>query len=201
MLRRGIEADLLTINLTPCVPRRQAADRARLGPQIITPRLMKDEVSVGEPSALRNSADFRGAEVTVTSPPIRSDVRTDGPAVRAHHPWPERRDRKITRQVINVHDPLVPALVALDVERAHAVRPHVREVHRLDRIVEAGAGHHHHTAFRARIMAGLSGFLTLIQSREGPERYGAESASTQCLPSPCGRRGRTARRHLRWCAP
>jgi hypothetical protein len=31
-------------------------------------------------------------------------------------------------------------------------------------------GRHHHRASRARCIAGLSGFLTLIQSREGPER-------------------------------
>jgi hypothetical protein len=37
---------------------------------------------------------------------------------------------------IDVHDPLVPALMALDRERPHAVVPHVREVHRLDRIIE-----------------------------------------------------------------
>jgi hypothetical protein len=28
----------------------------------------------------------------------------------------------------------------------------------------------HHSASRARIIAGLSGFLTLIQSRDGPDR-------------------------------
>jgi hypothetical protein len=33
----------------------------------------------------------------------------------------------------------------------------------------------HHSAFRARIIAGLSGFFTLSQSRDGPERYGALS--------------------------
>jgi hypothetical protein len=34
---------------------------------------------------------------------------------------------------------------------------------------------HHHSASRARIIAGLSGFFTLIQSRDGRDRYGAES--------------------------
>jgi hypothetical protein len=29
---------------------------------------------------------------------------------------------------------------------------------------------HHHSASRALIIAGLSGFFTLIQSREGPDR-------------------------------
>jgi hypothetical protein len=43
--------------------------------------------------------------------------------------------------VIGVDDHLVPALMALDRERPHAVLAHVGEVHRLDRIVEAGAGH------------------------------------------------------------
>jgi hypothetical protein len=33
----------------------------------------------------------------------------------------------------------------------------------------------HHSASRAWIIAGLSGFFTLIQSRDGPDRYGAES--------------------------
>jgi hypothetical protein len=28
----------------------------------------------------------------------------------------------------------------------------------------------HHSASRARIIAGLSGFFTLIQSRDGPDR-------------------------------
>jgi N-acylneuraminate cytidylyltransferase len=43
----------------------------------------------------------------------------------------------------------------------------------------------HHPASRARIIAGLSGFLTLIQSRDGPDRQGAESrfdTSSRLLP-------------------
>jgi hypothetical protein len=39
----------------------------------------------------------------------------------------------------------------------------------LDRIVEARAGPCHHTPARALRIAGLSGFFTFIQSREGPE--------------------------------
>jgi uncharacterized alpha-E superfamily protein len=39
---------------------------------------------------------------------------------------------------------------------------------------EQSAGHHdrqlHHVPARARRIAGLSGFLTLIQSRDGPDR-------------------------------
>ena len=44
--------------------------------------------------------------------------------------------------MVNVEDHLVQALVALDVERAHAVLPHVIETHLLNRIIEARAGHH-----------------------------------------------------------
>jgi hypothetical protein len=34
----------------------------------------------------------------------------------------------------------------------------------------------HHSASRARIIAGLSGFLTLIQSRDGPDLKGDDMA-------------------------
>jgi hypothetical protein len=37
---------------------------------------------------------------------------------------------------------------------------------------------------RARIIAGLSGFLTLIQSRDGPDRYGALSRLDTILSRP-----------------
>jgi hypothetical protein len=52
-------------------------------------------------------------------------------------PW----HRHVPRQVVDVQHHVMPALLALDVERPHAVGPHVREVHRLDWIVEAGTGH------------------------------------------------------------
>ena len=45
------------------------------------------------------------------------------------------------RQVVDVQNHLMPTLIALDVERAHAVGPHVLQRHRLDRIIEAGTGH------------------------------------------------------------
>ena len=44
--------------------------------------------------------------------------------------------------MIRVDDHPVPALMALDRERAHAVLPHVGEVHRLYRIVEPRTGCH-----------------------------------------------------------
>jgi hypothetical protein len=43
--------------------------------------------------------------------------------------------------MVDVQDCLVPALPALHIERAHAVGPHVGEVHRLDRITRPGASH------------------------------------------------------------
>jgi len=67
---------------------------------------------------------------------------------------------------VDIHDHLVPALVALDRERPHAILAHVLQRHWLDWIVEART----HRPSRARCIAGLSGFLTLIRSRKGPER-------------------------------
>jgi hypothetical protein len=65
-----------------------------------------------------------------------------------------------------------PSVVALVGEGVSTgVAEHVREGFPgklIDRI-------RHHRPSRARIIAGLSGFLTLIQSRDGPERYGAFS--------------------------
>jgi hypothetical protein len=73
-------------------------------------------------------------------------------------------------EVVDVQDYAVKALEALDVERTNAVLPHVREVHRLDLVLEPLGHGLHHSASRARIMAGLFGFFTLIQSRDRPDR-------------------------------
>jgi hypothetical protein len=47
----------------------------------------------------------------------------------------------MARQVVDIEDNL-QTLVAVDRQRAHPVRPHVGEVHRLIRIMEAAAGNH-----------------------------------------------------------
>jgi hypothetical protein len=63
------------------------------------------------------------------------------PAFRANHPRPERWHGEFAREMVDIHDHLVPALVALDRKRPNVVLPHVGEVHWLDRIVEADGGH------------------------------------------------------------
>jgi hypothetical protein len=79
----------------------------------------------------------------------------------------------------------MPASVAHYIERADPVLPHVGEVHRLDLVLEPrGAPLRHHSASRARIIAGLSGFFTLSQSRDGPDRYGADSRFDTMPSSP-----------------
>jgi hypothetical protein len=49
--------------------------------------------------------------------PVRPDVSTDRSALRAHHAWTERWHAEIAREMIDIHDHLVPALVALERER------------------------------------------------------------------------------------
>jgi hypothetical protein len=73
--------------------------------------------------------------------PVWPDVRTDRSAFRADHARTERGYGEIAREMIDIHDHLVAALVALDRERPHAVLAHVGEVHWLDRSGEAGGGH------------------------------------------------------------
>ena len=84
---------------------------------------------------------LHGLAVTdVRAPANWPRVGTDCPALGAHHPWPERRHREVIREMVDVHDRCVPALIAVDPQRSHAVLAHVREVHRLDHIGEAGGG-------------------------------------------------------------
>jgi hypothetical protein len=82
-------------------------------------------------------------ETAPRSPPTSCQF---GPALRAHHARTERRHGQITRQVVDVDDHPMPALAALDVERPHAVRAHVRQVHGLDGFV--GTGHNRGSGFR-----------------------------------------------------
>jgi hypothetical protein len=63
--------------------------------------------------------------------------------------------------MVDIQDPFMPALMALHPERPHAVVTHIFQRHRLDWIIEARDRHHHRPS-RARTIAGLSGFLTLI---------------------------------------
>jgi hypothetical protein len=42
--------------------------------------------------------------------------------------------------MVDVHHDLVAALMTLDCERPHAIGAHILQRHRLDRIIEAGAG-------------------------------------------------------------
>jgi hypothetical protein len=60
---------------------------------------------------------------------------------------------------------LMPASIDMGFPRLHrvAIQPRAFLVKVIDRI-------RHHRPSRARTTAGLSGFLTLIQSREGPDR-------------------------------
>jgi hypothetical protein len=74
--------------------------------------------------------------------PVRPRIGSDSSAFRADYVGPERRHREITGQMVDIEDHLVEApaaQAALDVERAHAVLAHVRKVHRLNRVIEAGA--------------------------------------------------------------
>jgi hypothetical protein len=101
--------------------------------------------------------------------------------------------------VIDVQHDLVQALMPLNRERADPVSPRLRQMLGITRHRRIGMAHagqvgstignsirlvmgspfatrdprlqaYHHMASRARIIAGLSGFLTLIQSRDGPDR-------------------------------
>jgi hypothetical protein len=60
--------------------------------------------------------------------PIRPDIGTEHPAISAHHAAPDRWNDHT-----DVHDPLVLATHGIG-SRAHSIRPHVREVHWLDRV-------------------------------------------------------------------
>jgi hypothetical protein len=56
-----------------------------------------------------------------------------------HHARLERLYCEVAWQMVDVHDRPVAALPPLHIERANAVLAHVGEVHRLDRIIGAGA--------------------------------------------------------------
>jgi hypothetical protein len=79
-----------------------------------------------------------------------------------------RGPNSVSGILIDVEDHLVPAAVAHDVERPHAVLAHVREVHRLDFVLEP-VGHGFTTPLPAPgIIVGLSGFLIFSQSVDRP---------------------------------
>jgi hypothetical protein len=71
-------------------------------------------------------------------PPVRPDIRADGPAFGADYPRSEQRNLHIPGPMIDVDDGLVPALVAfvalvaLDRKRPHAILAHIGKRHRLD---------------------------------------------------------------------
>src|SRR5215470_15571480 len=70
--------------------------------------------------------------------PIRARIGADHAAAGAYHARAERRHRDRFRVVVDVENHRARAGAAIDQERAHAVRPHVAERHRRDRII---AGH------------------------------------------------------------
>jgi hypothetical protein len=73
--------------------------------------------------------------------PIRPHVGANRPALGANHLRPERRDREIAGQMVDVDDHAMAALMALHVERSHAVGAHVGEVHGLDGAIGSFNGH------------------------------------------------------------
>jgi hypothetical protein len=101
--------------------------------------------------------------------PVRSHVGADHAAFRADHARPELAHQEIARVPVDLEAHLVAAAKAHDQKRAHAVLAHVGEVHWLDFVLGRQGAIGHHSASRARIIAGLSGFFTLIQSRDGPD--------------------------------
>jgi hypothetical protein len=79
--------------------------------------------------------------ITAAAPTIRPDVGTDHPAFRADHARSELPHQEITRVLVDVEDHLVPAALAHDVERTHAVLAHVRQVHGFELVFEEPAVH------------------------------------------------------------
>jgi hypothetical protein len=70
-------------------------------------------------------------------PRVRPDFGTNGAALRANHPRPERWHAHLPRPLIRVGDRLGVAGEARHGKRPHAVGPHVAQRHRFDGFVEA----------------------------------------------------------------
>jgi hypothetical protein len=119
---------------------------------------------------------LRGGELRLIGPavglplfPVRSDVRADHAAFRADHARSELADQEIARVLVDVRiTSCRQPLHLMSSERTPFLRMFAKSMGS-NSYLSSRRSTGHHSASRARTMAGLSGFLTFSQSRDGPD--------------------------------
>jgi hypothetical protein len=102
--------------------------------------------------------------------PVRPDIGADHAAPRADHARAELAHQEVARVLVDVEDHLVPAAVhEMSSDRTPFWRMFARSIGS-NSYLRSRLSTGHQSVSRARIIAGLSGFLIFSQSRDGPDR-------------------------------
>jgi hypothetical protein len=143
---------------------------------------------------------LRGGELRLIAPalglplfPVRPDVSADHAALGANHPRAELAHVEVSGLLVDVDDDLVPAAVAHESKRPRTVLTHVRQVHRLDVVLEpVGHGftirlpHPDHRRLSAPHRSGPSRDWIKVKNPDSTLRHNALQAHAAGLPEDGG---------------